>query len=240
MTKIKFFKMSESNGPKVTEFLKTVNVTQDGFLVGKGLFGGVLGILYREKGDFGMERDQFAIAISGELAKAQKQYILQEGLMRAHEAMVDLFTGRMIDWAHKIEARKAELANIKGDEELQGQVDTLKSNIQSLEAKHKKAPQNEKEAILKEIFDIGEELKPLQVSLDKEKAMTAELKNGLEKIIGELTVERANLSAEVKQNQELYETAKKDREHAKVFIHTSNQLIKEIKSGEVEEAINNF
>lgn len=233
-TKLKVFKMDEENSEGITKFLETVNVTQDGFMIGSGM----LGILYREKDNLGMERDQLAVAISGELSKSQKQFVLQEGLCRAYSAMIDLYSKREAEKKAIFEAKEKELAeyNTKWDGKLEQEVNDAKSKLGAMEKKYKSAGKLDKAELEKQTFALSQELKPLEEKLAAHKKEFDAGKYTLELSLGEVKLEYANLGGLIKENKGLLETAELDREHAKVFIVSTQKLIEDIQNGEVIDA----
>lgn len=235
MTKVKIFEMTTANEEAISEFLTKVNVTQDGFLISDGM----LGILYKDKDEFGMEDQQLAVAISGELTKSQKQYVLQEGLCRAYGDMVSLFTTKRevkVTLAKELE-EKLTAYDETWDKELEQKYLDMKSKIGELEMKHKKAPKPQKEAILKELYEANKTFKELSDSFDEYKAKFEEGKKTLDSEMSEAKVALVNFNGKIKENKGLLEAAEEDREHAKVFIASSKKLIADIQSGSIAKEI---
>ncbi len=232
-TKIKVFELKDENSKAISDFLGTVNVTQDGFLINNGN----LGILYREKDNLGMERDQLAVAISGELSKAQKQFILQEGLCRAYTAMIKLFKERTEEKQKLFDIKSAELVeyNKKWDSVLEKEVLDGKARLGAMEKKYKGAGKLQKPALEKEAYELSQKMKPAEDKFNAYKKEFDAGKYALELEIGTLKLEIANLGGDIKENKGLLENSEKDREHAKVFITTTSQLIDDINAKKVDE-----
>lgn len=85
MTQSKTFELKEENSAVISEFISKVRVINEGLIVG----GGSLTILYREKDQYGLDDDDMVSTVSNELGKAQKNYINQEGIVRASAVIID-------------------------------------------------------------------------------------------------------------------------------------------------------
>ncbi len=225
---MKVFKLVEENSKAITDFLATVNVTQEGFLISDGN----LGIMYRERDDWGMEKNQKLIHISSEYAKSQKQWLIQEGLVRAHGEMVALWTGKMeakhalID--EKKEGLKAYELTFRTD--LDEKYTAAKNLSTSLEQKHKQAPKKDKEPILKELYEANNMLKAIEPEYLEYRKGFDDGRTKLEAEITTLTIEAANFTGKIKESTELQAQAVEDREHAEVFMKTTEKFMAELQA----------
>ena len=232
---MKVFSFDRSSETQINDFISGVSVIKDGFM----LQDGMMGILYKEKNEYGIGKDQMIMSISAELAKSQNQYVLQEGLVRAYGDMVELFTGKRAAKQATLDGLNTELTNYDGswDKDLEFQFNTLSSNVAVLEKKHKNASKTGKEAVLKEIYTANESLKPVKEAFETYKTAFENGKAKMKNEINALTIEIVNLSGKIKENRGFLEQSTEDREHAKVFIASCNKLIADIDSGKIEEEI---
>lgn len=232
---MKVFNFDTASEKQINDFIAGVSVIKDGFM----LQDGKMGILYKEKDEHGIGKEQMIMSISAELAKAQNQYVLQEGLVRAYGDMVTLFNTKRDAKQATLDGLRTKLEEYDGsyDKDLQFQFDTLSSNVSALEKKHKNAPKTAKEAILKEIYESGSKFKEVKESFEAYKTAFENGKAKMKNEINELTVEIVNLSGKIKENRGFVEAANDDREHAKVFVASCLKLIDNIDSGKIEEEI---
>lgn len=240
MAKIKIFKFVPENAKEITELIQSVRILQEGLLISDGH----LGIMYKEIGDVGMDKEEMVNPISGELAKSQKQFLLQTGLVRGYEALENKFTAIR-------EAKKTEMdeANVKltAHKELKTFVPVELSD--DIEAKQKRLAEikklftqkkngilePEKEKLLKEAQAIEEALKPLvKEAGEKQEAYEAETAK-LQHVVSEANVAMVNASGKAKENREKKEQAIEDRDEAMIFIEVAMKFIGDIQAGTLEK-----
>lgn len=242
MTKVKFFEMNGAGASEeVTKFLENVNVTQEGFLINNG----ILGIVYRDKNDFGIGEDQMVLAISSELGKAQKQYVLQEGLTRAYGDMVVFLNGKKEIKVKEREAKEAEIAKLKDNkftiipEALEAKFMGLKNEMESLSKEFKGTKiRSEKDKVLEK---IQENQKLLKVTQEEYNEYITKYEQAVKKLEDELVFinsDIGDINGKIKENAGFKENSEQDRDQAKVFIHSSNKMIEDIKAGVITQKIN--
>lgn len=240
-TKVKFFEMNSATASEeVTKFLEGVNVTQEGFLINNG----ILGIVYRDKDDIGAGEDQFILSISTELSKAQKQFVLQEGLSRAYGDMVTFYNGKKeIKMAEKNE-KEAELAELKENngivipENITGEVKKLTDKLADLKREfNSKKTREEKDKTLKKIQEVQTTFVPLQ---EEYKGYTTKYEQAIKKLEDELVFinsDIGDINGKIKENNGFKEASEQDRDQAKIFIISSKKMIEDIKAGLITKQI---
>ena len=232
--KIKIFKMVPENSQEISDFMDTVKVMQDGILITDSN----IGVLYRTKDDIGMDTDSLITAVSGELVKAQKQFVLQDGLVRAYTAVIAKFSGDHKAAQDEADAVKAELdAHIFGyNDALELEVAELTRECDEIKAKHQNTPKKDKDirdGLLQMWNDKNNLLKEKTAEFEAYKAEFDAKSNEISARMGGFAVKAANLMGEIKENNGLLETATHDREHARVFIGTTKQYMKELGEGSI-------
>lgn len=204
--KIKVFKLAPEVSDEISEFMGSVKILNDGIIVSEGN----IGIMYREKGEFGMERQDIAASISAELAKAQKQYALQDGLILAYTAMIPSLDA-------KVEETK------KAVDELNVQGKAAKENVDRLEKEYKQAKRAKNDEAMKTLAAEHTEAVKLHSELSTKSAnlggkyKTAVIKRD--------------------ENKDFLEKAYEDRDHAEIFISTTRKQIEQIEAGEYDDLI---
>lgn len=232
--KIKIFKMVPENSGEITDFMDTVKVLQDGIIVSDG----AIAIMYKGKEDVGMDTDSLITAISGELVKSQKQFVLQDGLTKAYEGMIKKYSADHKDAQDNADTIQAELnRHMAGyDEQYEGDVNRLTAELQSITDKHQKTNKKEKdirEALLKQHQEKAAELKAATEKFTAYKTEFDAKSNEISARMGEFAVKAANIMADIKENNGFLETAEKDREHARVFIGSTKKYIKDLEEGKI-------
>lgn len=233
MTKIKIFKFAPESDEAITNLIQSVNVIKEGFFISDGNFG----IMYKEKGDVGMDPGAMTNPISGELAKAQEQYLYQLWIEKKSEAKENLYRGIYDGFKKEMDEANEMLTKHKESPfapvELQETISTKQGRLDEIKAlfRNKKngVIESEKEGLLKEAQTLEAELKPLVAeTADLQKKYDAETKR-LEAVISTAHVNMVNASAKVKENRELKEKARdEDKREAISDILTATALIKEI------------
>jgi hypothetical protein len=228
-------------GEDVTKFLEGVNVTQEGFLINNG----ILGIVYRDKDDFGIGEDQMVLAISSELGKAQKQYVLQEGLQRAYSDMVVFLNGKKDIKVKEREAKEAEIAELKGNkyaiipEALEAKFLGLKEEMENLTKEWKELKiRSEKDAVLAKIQENQNVLKTTQGEYNE---FITKYEQSIKKLEDELVFinsDIGDINGKIKENAGFADNSGQDRDQAKVFIKSSNKMIADIQAGIITQSIN--
>lgn len=230
--KIKIFKLDPSNSEEASKFMDSVNVIQNGILLSQDS----MGILYKDRDEVGMSRENLATAISGELAKSQNTFAIQEGLVRSYTDMIKHFSIQQKDAEQKGDEVQKELDAymLTYDKTLETEVSELLAKRKEAEIAHQQAPKPKKEELLKPIYDINEVLKELEPKLAAYKtsfdAGVTELTNRM----GIHRVDSANLMGRVKENNSFLEAAIDARDHAGVFIKSSKLYIADILAGNIE------
>ncbi len=233
-TKFKVFNLKDSTAEQdISQLLAEVNVTKEGFIVSEGM----LGVLYKEKDDMGADADQLRIYLSTELAGYQKQYAVQEGLVRSFDAVLKVFQTKMDEMLVRKQELKKELEDYdsKLDKALEKKVLDGKAHVGALEKRHKTASKADKEEILKAIHEANTMLKPLEEEWNAHKAEFDGGRKALADELDAIAVKRANFSSEVAQKKEQLGSAVLDRIEAKLKVQTFVKLLEDIKSGKIEE-----
>lgn len=231
MVKIEFFKISPENSKVISDFMDSVNVIQDGILISDGY----VGIMHKTLDDIGMSNQNCITAVAGELAKSQKQFVLQDGLTRAYTGVISSFEAKRAEFDKGVAECQLELDkhNESYDDTLEKQVADLNEKIKENTVSHQQAPKAEKDAWLQKYVALNKELEEL---LPKYEAYRKEFDAKSSEIsarMGSFAVESANILSEIKENSGFLETATKDREHARIFINSTKQYISELEAGTI-------
>lgn|SRR3990167_97313 len=228
-TKIKIFPFKDTNSGTITEFLSTVHVTANGFLITDSS----IGILYREKNEVGSDQSDLIIAVSAELGKAQKNVVMRALDIRSYTAQKSF-------WEKKRDMAQELLNGVKSamdeyskrwDKELETKLNTLKGTLGTLEVKHKKASKAEKEEILKQIHEINLELNPVQEDFNIKKGLYNDGLKKYQKDEGLYTVDIANALGERKTATTQVEEATVQYDCAKLAVLEATKLITDIEMG---------
>lgn len=247
MVKIRIFKMEPRNTDEINQFIESVKILENGFLLGNG---DSIGILYKERDNIGFDKQDFITAISGELAKVHKNFAIQEGLVRAYKGMIGTYTDQMNEANNQSDKLKKELEEYMETydrsydvavETLSDQIEELKNKLNEAKQKHQSVPKKEKEKYLlqfKEITDqikiTGDELAVSQANRDTYKESFDPKSNQISAEMGTYAVKAANLLGKIKEYSELLEQAMSEREHASMFMSSSEKFLEDLKNDNVE------
>lgn len=233
MVKIKFFKMEEGKSEEVAKFMEDVKVVENGIIASEGM----IGILYKERSEVGMSLPEMITAISGELAKSQKQFLTAEGFSRAYKALIEKFEAEKIVEEEKAKEFEDKLAINRANYENNETIKAYRGvgqEIAEVEWMYKQVTKPEKPEFLKKIKELNDKKVMLRPEWEKltndmeneEKALTNQM--GLHK------VNVANTMGKIKQTKGELEESDQKRDDAKVFIEVSQKYIKELESGEIK------
>lgn len=230
--KIQFFKLGHSLiSEDASKFMSSVSVIENGVIMGQEY----VGILYKDRDDVGMAKENLVTAASGELAKSQKQFITQEGLVRAYKDMIVFFENQ-----HKAAQVKADEAQKEldvyvqtYDPSLENEMAGLTKDLQDATVKHQQAPKKDKEPFLKRIYEVNEKIKIVQPVYDKYKNEFDAKSNEISAAMGGFAVEAANVLGKVKEYQGFLDDAVAARDHAGVFIISTKKLIADLLTDQV-------
>lgn len=235
MAKIKVFKFSPDYSKEITDFMQSVNIVSEGLFISDGKFG----FLYKEKGEVGIGKDELINAVSAELSKAQKQFILQEGLERAYTDMVVMFRNRLedfeVDFKKATEKTEAYKKSPAIPEEMRDSI--AKHRLAMDEAKKmfkNSTTKDEKDRYLSSHAEIEANLNLILKESEKLQADHDTEANRLKDKATKVEVKILELKGKIKENKDFAEKAVEDREHAEVFIKSSMQLIRDIQAGEID------
>lgn len=89
MTKLKVFMLDQANEKEVNDFLAGIKLIQDGLIVREDR----IAILYREKNEYGMEKDGVLAQLSNDLKEAQNTLLSDEGVFRMAKIKLETFEG---------------------------------------------------------------------------------------------------------------------------------------------------
>jgi chromosome segregation ATPase len=239
MVKIKTFIISPENSEEISDFMESVKVVEQGLIVSPGGFfsKAKISILYKDRDEVGLSSPELVTATSGELAKAQQQFVKQEAIIRGSLAKIAHFEEKLkYDESHLKQANLAEEGLLKSFEEgeLNQQKLRLEETLAALKQKHSTVPKAEKEEVLKSYGEFDQELQRILPAWEAEKK---ELDESLAFIAEKKTkykVDIANAGGIIKQTKNEIEEAKEHRDDAKIFIQTTKEFIKDLQNNDVE------
>ena len=238
MAKIKIFKFAPESEKAINELLQTVNLLKDGIFITDNHFG----LMYKERDEVGVERENMGNPVSFELGEAQKKFISQLSTEKYHEALEAKWT--LVQDAKKKEADVAADALKKHREtpfapvELQEKIQDLQGKIATLKKTHNKKGDKDKETSLKEFTALEAELKPLLAESTKlQKEYDAEGER-LNKIIGDAVSQMTVASENIKNSRELKEAAIQNKEDAIISIQTRTQFLKDLNEATFDKETN--
>jgi len=232
-TKMKVFALKPENSQVITDFLNTVDVAEQGFLINEGN----LGIVYKDQETPGRDRRSLMVAAIEELGKAQKNVVMRELDIQAFGDMKVIYKAEKEAIKAELEAVVKELgeyATTHWDKNMEEAFLKLKSDMGGLEKKHKQASKTEKPAILEEIYKLGETIKPAQEAFESMKKTFEEGKKKLEVKRSELEVKEMNKAGDYKQAGINYDTSVKEKAEAVAAVKASWRVLKDIENGKLE------
>lgn len=229
--KIKNFAWTPENTQAINDFLETVNVLENGFIVSDG----VVGILYKETDDVGMQTKQLVTALSGELAKSQKQFVLQEGLTRSYTAVIAYWEALRGPVEQSVVTVKAELDTYMAtyDPTMEKELATLKVQLDEKHQLWQRTPKSggQKDAVLADWDTINKQIAELQPKYDEYAKTFNAGANEISARLGVVQIKSNEYLVEIQQNSEYLAGAMKDRDNARIFIGTTKQQIADVESG---------
>lgn len=233
MVKIKFFNLDNGAvSEEATAFMESVNVLDSGILLTQGH----VGILYKDFGDVGMSTQNMVIAASGELAKCQKNFVIQEGLVRAYSGMIEGCEAKLKVAQDNSEKERVALDAYAQTYDSSFEVDlaNLKDELKAAEVAWQQAPKAKRPELLKPIHLIGEKIKVAQPKFDAYKAQFDSGSSEISARMGTFAVEAGNIMGDIKGHSASLAEAIDAREHARTFIVTTKKLIADLTAETVE------
>lgn len=238
MVKIKTFVISPENSEEISDFMESVKVVEQGLIVSPGgLFSKAkISILYKDRDEIGLATPELVTAASGELAKAQQQFVKQEAIIRGSRAKIAHFEEEL--QRNEINLREAQGAEDEvtknfEESELNRTKLRLEETLAELKKAHSSAKKEDKDSLLKSYGEFDQELKRI---LPEWEASKKEIDESLAFIAEKKTkykVDIANCGGIIKQTKNEIEEATEHRNDAKIFIQTTKDFIEDLRDEEV-------
>lgn len=228
-TKFKIFDFKPENAEEIGKLISSVRVMESGFFIMEGRFG----IMYKEKGEYGVDNDSLINTTSGEISKAQKQVLTKQVEVNAFEKLIEFYKNKKENLV-----KQAEEARIKWEgfvveipEELQSKIDELNQKSADLNREFQsltKKDREKKDKILEQIKAIEDKLAPLRTEKENLTKAGDEQKAKLKDAYNQLNADVVNTSGDIKTHNNYRDEAIKDRAQAIAFVEASAVILKDL------------
>ena len=239
---MKIFPFTPEGAEAISEMIRSVRLLENGFFISDGNFG----IMYRDGDDIGNEKESLINSVSAEVAKHQKQVLIQEGLIRAYTRMetidfdrqekfkAEIDEARILSDKHKALITFVPLAVSTDISKKKARIAEVNKTFQ--QKKKGAITEDERESLLKEVQTLEAELEPLELEAGKKQAEYDAEATRIKGIVGDAVTYKTEASKGVKDWKEKKELAVLDKQEAETFLETSMALVREVMNSDIDKA----